>query len=84
MKKLFSLNNEPFKLKWMREYGFWRLLWFGILAKFGYVAVTEETQEGTRLSIGTDTPVEELWNKYYKVNIVGYVLYEPILQYTKP
>ena len=48
------------------------------------MSVTEETEDGTRMSVGSAFPVESLWLNNYKVSLVGYVLYEPILQYTKP
>jgi hypothetical protein len=65
----------------MLRWGFWRLLWFGIVAKFGYVAAT--TCGSTLLSVGTASPIKELWEQGYLVHFAGIVLGSPILIYEK-
>ncbi len=39
---LFSLYDEKFSLKWLFRYGFYRILWFGLLAKFNVVSVNKK------------------------------------------
>lgn len=82
MSKFFSLNNEKFELKWLFSYGFWRIVRFGILAKFGIITVDKNHTNGFIISYGTDTPLQDLWEQGYGVSLIGWVFYEPILLYS--
>lgn len=33
--RFIVLGGETFKLKWLKRWGFYRVIWFGIIAKFG-------------------------------------------------
>lgn len=56
--RFFSLHGENFKLKWFFRYGFWRIIYFGILAKFGFVTVNKEAVNGLFISYGTGKPIQ--------------------------
>ena len=83
MPRFFSLHGEKFKLKWLFRYGFWRVIYFGIIAKFGIITVNKEAVNGIFISYGTGTPIDELWDKGYRVRLIGYVFNEPILEYSQ-
>lgn len=38
----FSLGREKFSFKFLFRYGFYRVIWFGIVAKFGIVSVNKK------------------------------------------
>lgn len=75
------LGKDYFNTKWLLSYGFWRIVWFGIVAKFGYTTVNKEPINGVYVSYGTSTPLQELWDKGYKVCLVGEIFNEAILEY---
>ncbi len=77
----FSLNDEKFKAKWLFRYGFWRIVYFGIIAKFGIVTVNRKPVNGIYISFGTTEPLTDLLNAGYRIKLIGYVFREPILQY---
>jgi hypothetical protein len=79
MKSIFKLYGE-FDPKWMRRRGFWRLLWFALVAKFGYITTNKDV-DGYCLSIGTSVPLNSLWQAGYIVHRVGEVLGETVLFY---
>ncbi|NLA25515.1 MAG: hypothetical protein GX879_11175 [Bacteroidales bacterium] len=83
MPRFFSLYGEKFKLKWLYRYGFWRVIYFGIIAKFGIITVNKEAVNGIFISYGTGTPIDDLWDKGYRVRLIGYVFNEPILEYSQ-
>lgn len=77
---LFNLGNQ-FKPEWVRRKGFWRLLWFAILAKFGIVTANKYADDGCYFSIGTAMPLPNFWDAGYKVSYAGQVLGEDVLFY---
>lgn len=77
----FSLNDEKFKAKWLFRYGFWRIVYFGIIAKFGIVTVNRKPVNGIYISFGTAEPLPDLLCAGYSTSLTGYVFWEPILQY---
>lgn len=83
MPRFFSLDGEKFKLKWLFRYGFWRVIYFGIIAKFGITTVNKEAVNGLFISYGTATPLDDLWEKGYRVRLIGWVFNEPILEYSQ-
>lgn len=82
MSKFFSLNVEKFELKWLFKYGFWKIIYFSILAKFGVITVYKSPTDDLYISYGTETPLQDLWNKGFRVSLIGWVFYEPILLYS--
>jgi len=83
MPRFFSLHGEKFNIKWLFRYGFWRVIYFGIIAKFGIITVNKEAVNGLFISYGTANPIDDLWDKGYRVRLVGYVFNEPILEYSQ-
>ena len=83
MPRFFSLHGKKFKAKWLFRYGFWRVIYFGIIAKFGIITVNKEAVNGLFISYGTATPLDDLWNKGYRVRLIGWVFNEPILEYSQ-
>ncbi len=83
MPRFFSLHGEKFKAKWLFRYGFWRVVYFGIIAKFGIITVNKEAVNGLFISYGTKTPLQDLWDKGYRVRLIGWVFNEPILEYSQ-
>lgn len=83
MPRFFSLHGEKFKMKWLFRYGFWRVIYFGIIAKFGIITVNKEAVNGLFISYGTATPLDYLWDKGYRVRLIGWVFNEPILEYSQ-
>jgi hypothetical protein len=80
MKKIFELYGQ-FSPRWMKRKGFWRLIWFAIVAKFGYVT-TSQDQDNCCFSIGTSWPLISLWKADYDVHRAGKVLGETVLFYS--
>ena len=81
--RFFSLQGEKFKAKWLLRYGFWRVIYFGIIAKFGIITVNKEAVNGLFISYGTATPLNDLWEKGYRVRLIGWVFNEPIFEYSQ-
>jgi len=75
------LDKEYFNIQWLLRYGFWRVIWFGIVAKFGYTTVNKKPVNGIYISYGTAKPLQELWDKGYKVRLIGKIFNGPILEY---
>lgn len=75
------IHKEYFKLKWLLRYGFWRIIWFGIVAKFGYTTVNKNPINSIYISYGTAKPLEELFDKGYRTRLIGKIFNEPILEY---
>jgi len=75
------LDKEYFNTKWLLRYGFWRVIWFGIVAKFGYITVNKEPENGVYISYGTATPLQNLWDKGYEVRLIGKIFNECIIEY---
>lgn len=81
MRKIFWLNDE-FKFKWMKRWGFWRLLWFAVIAKFGIITTNKEADDyGCHFSIGTSKPLDEYWDAGYECSLAGCVLGEVVIFY---
>jgi hypothetical protein len=80
---IYCLYNE-FEWKWLKHKGFWRLLWFAIVAKFGITTTNKEAEKGCYFSIGSTQPVRELWIKGYSVSYAGKILGETVLFYQQP
>lgn len=38
----FSLYEDKFSFKWLFRYGFYRIIWFGIVAKFGFTSLSKK------------------------------------------
>jgi len=83
MPRFFSLHGEKFKLKWLVIYGFWRIIYFGIIAKFGIVTVNKKAVNKIYISYGTAIPIRDLLDKGYRARLIGYVFNEPILEYSR-
>ena len=83
MSRFLSIHGEKFKVKWMFRYGFWRVIYFGIIAKFGIISINKEAVNGLFISYGTATPLNDLWDKGYRVRLIGWVFNEPILEYSQ-
>ncbi len=79
MNKCFFKLGERFQYKWLFIRGFWRILYFALIAKFGYVSTNVNEVNGYRISVGTITPLEEYAS--YKHKLAGWVFYEPVLLY---
>lgn len=77
---IYNINGE-FKFRWMKQWGFWRILWFGIIAKYGYVTIIGNDYDNERLSVGSDCPFPELAD--YTATPRGRVLNEVIYFYEK-
>ena len=82
MPRFIVLGGETFKFKWLKRWGFYRILWFGLIAKFGWITVNKEAVDGKYISYGTATPIQELWDKDYRVRLIGKIFGEPILEYS--
>jgi hypothetical protein len=80
--KIFNLYGQSDK-KWLLKYGFWRLIYFALLAKFWVITTNKYPINGNYFSIGTSVPIDELWGNGYEVCLSGYVLFEPVLFYEK-
>ena len=80
--RFIVLGGETFKLKWLKRWGFYRVLWFGMIAKFGWIIVNKQAANGIYISYGTATPIQELWDKGYKVRLIGKIFGAPILEYS--
>jgi hypothetical protein len=79
--KIFYLKG--FKLKYILRRGFWRLLWFGIVANFNIIIVTKDETADELFSIGTFTPIQKWWDNGYSVKCGGFVFGFPIILYYK-
>lgn len=75
------LHSEYFNIKWLFRYGFWRIILFGIIAKFGYITVNKKPVDGIYISYGSATPLQELWDQGYEVRLIGKIFNECILEY---
>ena len=82
MPHFIVLDGEAFKFKWLKRWGFYRILWFGLIAKFGWTTVNKKPVDGIYISYGTATPIQELWDKGYRVRLIGKIFGEPILEYS--
>jgi len=80
----FCLCNEKFSLKWLFRHGFYKILWFGVLAKFNVITVNKKAVNGIFISYGTASPLQYLIDDGYSHDVIGYIFYEPIIKYTKP
>jgi len=83
MPRFFSLHGEKFTAKWLIRYGFWRVIYFGIVAKFGIITVNKKPVNGIYISYGTGTPLQDLWDKGFRVKLIGWVFHAPILEYSQ-
>ena len=83
MPRFFSLHSEKFELKWLFRYGFWRVIYFGIIAKFGIITVNKKPVNGICISVGTATPLQDLCDSGYRARLIGWVFNEPILRYSQ-
>lgn len=83
MYRFFSLCGEKFNVKWLFKYGFWRVIYFGIIVKFGIITVNKEPVNGIYISYGTANPLQDLLDKGYRVRLIGWVFNEPILEYSQ-
>ncbi len=77
------LGNETFQFRWLKIKGFYRILWFGFIAKFGVITYNQEAIQGIHISYGSASPLKELLDKgYTHVTQVGKIFGEPILRYS--
>ena len=79
---VFMLDGK-FDHKWVKRKGFWKLLWFSIVAKFGVITTNKYEIDCCYFSVGTPTPLDEYWNNGYKVSLAGKILGECVLFYER-
>lgn len=85
IKKILSSNimgfkNEDFNFKWLRRRGFWRVLYFGFLAKFKITTYNYQEKNNVYVSYGTQ-PIDELNKRGFIATKVGHVFKVPIWWY---
>lgn len=68
---------------YFKRIGFYKLFWFAIIAKFGIVTSNKDSDNGDYYSVGTESPLPELWNNGYRCYYAGKILGECILFYEK-
>lgn len=82
--KIWYLHGQKFLLIFLFRKNFWKFIYFAIIAKFGFVTIMKSGMyKNTFYTFGTKEPIEEFWNKGYKVKIVGYILGEMVLSHSK-
>ncbi len=79
--KIFYIYN--LQLKDLKRKGFYKIIWFGILAQFRIVTITKDEKKENLLSVGTKIPLEEFLKDGYKFYCAGYILGFPIIIYNK-
>lgn len=83
MKKFIKIKGENFQWKWLTVWGFYRVIWFGIVAYFGYTTVNQKPVNGIYISYGTEIPLFDLEYQGYSAENIGHIFNQPILEYKK-